>query len=77
MPSGHLNERTVQEAAIEWLEDESIARPGIIAAVSKDEVRVRKNSKLGWGRTDGLIAAQVDDGSIFTASIEAKSSRTN
>lgn len=44
--------------------------------VHETEVRVRIGDELGFGRADGLVAVLLSDGTIFTASLEAKSSRT-
>ena len=77
MPRGHLNEKTVQIAAVEWLEQYyRDANPEIIAIASRQEAVVRKKDRFGDGRADGLVAARLTDGSVFTASLEAKSSRT-
>lgn len=77
MPKGRLNEKTVQKAAVAWLERYYLdAKPDIVAITSGQEAVVRKRDKLGDGRDDGLVAARLADGSIFTASLEAKSSRT-
>lgn len=77
MPRGRLNETTVQKTAVAWLEQYYLdTKPEIVAITSGEEVVVRKKDKLGDGRADGLVAARLADGSIFTASLEAKSSRT-
>ena len=77
MPAGRLNERTVQEAAAAWLQAQFAARPDVIATTAKLEARVRGDCTQGWGRADGLVAALLHDRTVYTASFEAKSSRTN
>ncbi len=76
MPCGRLTERYVQEFAIVWLEAQFRERTEVQAVVGVPEVRVRAAAKLGRGRADGLVAAELNDGNIHIASIEAKSSRT-
>lgn len=76
MPRGHLNESYVQRVAVEWLADYCRQRLSAKAILPAMEVRVSSRSTLGYGRADGLVIAQLSDESIFTASLEAKSSRT-
>ncbi len=40
------------------------------------EAVVRRDSKLGRGRADGVVASLRSDGTVHTAALEAKSSRT-
>lgn len=76
MPRGRLNETTVQRIAVDWLSSYYENKPEVCAVVSALEAGVSKNHKLGNGRADGLIVAELLDGTIFTASLEAKSKRT-
>jgi hypothetical protein len=76
MPQGHLDETYVRKAAVEWLANYYREKLNTRAIVPVIEKYVSKNSRLGNGRVDGLIAAQLDDCSIYTATIEAKSFRT-
>src|SRR3712207_4095992 len=76
MPRGRLNEKHVQQAAVNWLASYYRDKVNVQAAVAEKEVVVRAKSKLGWGRADGLIAAQKTDGTVHTAALEAKSART-
>lgn len=76
MPRGHLNERYVQKAAVEWLAThykETLKHKAVLPTMEKF---VRKNSQYGSGRADGLVATLLADNSIFVASLEAKSART-
>lgn len=75
MPRGRLSERYVQKAAIKWLTS-YYGQSDIQVVVSEKEVRVKSKDNLGSGRADGLIVAQFSDGTIYTASLEAKSSKT-
>lgn len=76
MPRGRLNERYVQCIAVEWLAKRYQSTLGTRAVVAEIEVVVSAKTKLGRGRADGLIVAQLSDGMIYTASVEAKSART-
>jgi hypothetical protein len=76
MPRGRLNEKHVQRAAIKWLATHHHSTLSAEAVVAEPEVVVSRKTKLGSGRADGLIAAQLLDGSIYTAAVEAKSART-
>jgi hypothetical protein len=76
MPSGHLNERYVKHAAVEWLANYYTIQLNPKAVVPATEVGVRKNSSYGKGRADGLITVLLDNGIIHTISMEAKSART-
>ena len=71
-----LTEKYVQKAALRWLTTQCEQRDDIEAVVSETEVGVKKISKLGRGRADGLIVAKLSDGAIYTVSLEAKSSKT-
>lgn len=73
---GSLRERTVQQAAAEWLKNNLSSRANLNAAHYWLEVTVSKDSLRGWGRADALVAAVDDSGKIYTASLEAKSLRT-
>lgn len=76
MPKGKLNEITVQAKAVKWLAESYYMSKGDFQTYEyTTEAVVKKQSKLGWGRADGLIALTKKDGSIHTVSIEAKSSR--
>lgn len=76
MPRGRLNEKHVQRAAIKWLATHYQSMSSVEAVVAEPEVAVSAKTKLGSGRADGLIAAQLLDGTIYTAAVEAKSART-
>lgn len=76
MPRGHLDERYVQGVAVAWLADHYNAQLSPKAVVPTTEARIRKASKYGNGRADGLIAALLDDDTVYTISLEAKSHRT-
>lgn len=76
MPRGRLNEKTVQRASVQWLREYYVNKLSVCSITTAEEAVVCKNSRKGNGRADGLIAARLDDGSIFTAALEAKSSRT-
>jgi hypothetical protein len=76
MPSGNLSERYVKKAAVNWLLDYYKQQPNVQVVISETEVRIKSNTKFGSGRADGLIVAKLLDGTIHTASVEAKSSKT-
>ena len=76
MPRGKLNEVHVKRTAVEWLAKDYQNTLGTNVIVSGFEAWVSKKSGLGSGRVDGLIAAQLPNGTIYTVSIEAKSERT-
>ena len=76
MPRGHLTEKYVQRAAVEWLEERLRTAYNTRAVVGEREVVVRPGTKLGSGRADGLVAARLQDGYTYTAAIEAKSTKT-
>lgn len=73
MPRGRLTEKHVQRIAVNWLAMHYQSRSDVRAVVAEMEVVV---TTAGFGRADGLIVAQRTDGSILTAALEAKSSRT-
>ena len=76
MPRGHLNEKHVQGVAVKWLASYYEDKVGVQAVRAETEVAVRADSKLGSGRADGLVVALMTDGSLYTAALEAKSTRT-
>ena len=76
MPRGRLNEKHVQQVALKELAFHYGGKSGVRAVVAKPEVRVSKHSKLGFGRADGLVASLMPDGTVYTATLEAKSART-
>ena len=70
-------ESSVQTAAIDWLHHHYYnERAGIIKVSSRREARLKRNHRRYRGRADGLIAARSQDGTIYVASIEAKSTKT-
>jgi len=71
-----LTEKYVQKATLKRLATQYEQKHNIKAVVSETEVGVKKVSKLGDGRADGLIVAKRSDGVIYTVSLEAKSSKT-
>ena len=71
-----LSELYAQNAAVKWLAFYYEQKPEVQVALLETEVRIRSKSKLGRGRADGLIVALLSDGSVYTASLEAKSSKT-
>jgi len=76
MPRGHLNEKHVQREAVQWLTAYYQQRTDVQASVAEIEVVIRSTSKLGSGRADGLVVSQLQNGTIYTAAVEAKSIRT-
>lgn len=76
MPRGKLNESYVKQTAVKWLHDHYNNSLDAQTIVSGMEAWVRKNRPEGTGRADGLIAAKLKNGNLYTISIEAKSSRT-
>lgn len=76
MPRGQLNEKHVQQVSVEWLVSYYRGKVGVEAVSAEREAGVRKHSDLGRGRADGLVAWLASDGTIGTAALEAKSSRT-
>ena len=66
-------EKHVQKVAVEWLASFYADRAGVRAVHTETETRVVAGSKLGSGRADGLVASLMDDGTVYTASLEAKS----
>jgi hypothetical protein len=70
-----LPERYVRDVAVKWLAC-YYQRPGVQVVLPEKEVRVGKKNKLGKGQADGLIVALLSDDSVYTASLEAKSSKT-
>jgi hypothetical protein len=73
MPSGRLTERYVQRVAINWVASYYEQNPDIQIALPYMEVKVSSKSRLGHGQADGLIVAQLLDGTVYTVSLEAKS----
>jgi hypothetical protein len=76
MPRGRLNEKYVQRVAVDRLASHYASRPNVLSVLSETEVGVRTDSALGSGRADGVVAALMPDGSVYTAALEAKSART-
>lgn len=76
MPRGRLSEKHVQQVAINQLAAHYQARSDTQAVIAEKEVVVRAGTKLGRGRADGLLVSLRRDGTIYTAALEAKSSRT-
>lgn len=76
MPRGRLNEKHVQRVAVDHLTLHYQARDDALAVVGEIETVVRAGIKAGSGRADGLVVSQRRDGTIYTAALEAKSSRT-
>lgn len=76
MARGHLREQHVQRIATEWLAEHCRQRTASVAVEPLLEAGVSHGSRYGRGRADGLIAARLEDGSIHTIAIEAKSRRT-
>jgi hypothetical protein len=76
MPSGRLTEKYVQSVAVNWAANYYQQNPDIQIALPHMEVRVSSKSRLGRGQADGLIVAQLLDGTIYTISLEAKSSKS-
>jgi uncharacterized membrane protein YiaA len=76
MPRDQLNERYVQSTAVEWLLSELQNQPDVCAAIGRMEVRLNPNVVKLNGRADGLVAVLKQNGDVYTASLEAKSSRT-
>ena len=76
MPRGRLTEKYVQEKALSWLESHYAHQAGVRAVHHVTQTWVVAGSKLGSGRADGLVASLMDDGTVNTASLEAKSART-
>ena len=71
-----LSEKYVKDAAIKWLTCYYEQKQGVQVILPEKEVGVSAKSKLGRGRADGLIVALLSDNSVYTASVEAKSSKT-
>ncbi len=71
-----LREKYVRDAAIKWLTCYHQHKQGVQVVLSEKEVGVSAKDKLGRGRADGLIVALLSDDSVYTASLEAKSSKT-
>lgn len=60
MPRGRLNERYVQRTAVEWLASNHYQeRLNTKAIVPTLEACIRRRSRIGYGRADGLLAAQL------------------
>ncbi|MBX3050671.1 MAG: hypothetical protein KF753_04295 [Caldilineaceae bacterium] len=76
MPRGKLNEKYVQETANAWLLRELSNQTDVCAATCRAEVRLNPSIVKYFGRADGLVAILKQSGEIYTASLEAKSSRT-
>ena len=76
MPRGRLNEKHVQNVALNWLASHYGNKVDVQDVRAELEVAVRADSKLGGGRADGLVVALMTDGSLYTAALEAKSTRT-
>ena len=76
MPPRGMTEKHVQKVAVEWLASYYADRAGVRAVHAETETRVVDGSKLGSGRADGLVASLMDDGTVYMASLEAKSART-
>jgi len=72
MPRGKLNEKYVQDIAVEFLRDFYIKRFNTNCIFAEKELCVKKSLK----RVDGLIAAKQGEKDIFVAVVEAKSYRT-
>ena len=74
-----LSESRVLETALKWLTTDHYQKELDIRSIRrKHEAEVSKNALVGGRgtRADGLIAAVLADGTIFTASLEAKSIQT-
>jgi hypothetical protein len=76
MPSGRLSESYVQRVAVNWLASHYQRKLGPQVVLQELEVGVKSKTRFGRGRADGLIVAQLSNGSVHVASLEAKSSRT-
>lgn len=76
MPRGQLSERYVQRVAVWWLEERLRTTCNARAVAGELEAVVRVGTKLGSGRADGLVAARMPDGYVYTAALEAKSAKT-
>lgn len=76
MPRGRLSEKHVQQVALKKLALHYQARNDTQAVVAETETVVRAEITVGSGRADGLVVSQRHDGAIYTAALEAKSSRT-
>jgi hypothetical protein len=76
MPRGRLNEKHVQQEAVKWLASHYADKVDVRAVHARMEAVVRRDSKLGHGRADGLVASLMSDGTVYTAALEAKSART-
>lgn len=76
MPRGRLSEKHVQRVALDQLDSYYRSRVDVQDVVAEKEVVVRAGIKAGSGRADGLIASRLLNGTIYTAALEAKSSRT-
>jgi hypothetical protein len=75
MSSETLIEEYVQEVAIDWLTKHYRQKHDARVVLGEREVGVRRRSKLGRGIADGLVAAQLADGAVYVASMEAKSAK--
>ena len=71
-----LREKYVRDVAIKWLTCHYQQRQNVQIVLPEKEAGVSAKSKLGRGRADGLIVALLSDNSVYTASMEAKSSKT-
>lgn len=76
VPCGRLNEKYVQRVAIEYLVAHYRSVLDTQAVVAEPEAVVSAKTKLGSGRADGLVIAQLSDETIYTVTVEAKSART-
>jgi hypothetical protein len=76
MKHRRLKESYVKQTAVDWLANHYRTQLNAQAIVSGVEAWIRKDSPVGSGRADGLIVAQLSDGTIYTVSMEAKSSHT-
>jgi len=73
---GRLSEKHVQRVALDQLDLYYRSRIDVQDVVAEKEVVVRAGIKAGSGRADGLIVSRLRNGTIYTAALEAKSSRT-
>ena len=69
-------EPKVEARALAWLVERAQARSDALGVTSRRQARTTKKGTKTLGCADGLVASRLDDGYVYTTSLEAKSHKT-
>ncbi len=69
-------EINVEKRALAWLVERAQARSDALGVTSRRQARTTKKGTKKLGRADGLVASLLNDGYVYTTSLEAKSHKT-